>query len=679
MGLRTAGRAREPVSSAAVAREPRGLARFLVAPTIRDHVNRRQNLLPALELAAIGLAALVVSWPWIKFVVAFGMNAGDMGDGADSMLYGYMLKVECLKLTGVDTSGFFDGGFFFPKHQSSLLYTEPTWATSVVVLPLWLWLEDPFKVIGLAAPLFLCAGWITTYWFLRKLDCSRVGAFFGTASLGLSAAWFGVMPRPFFWPFWLVPLAGGLLIDVVRRSGWIRAAVLGTVVAWLAWSSAHLTVMGGTFLAALFAWLATTHGITRDAWRRIALVAVIASIGMATAFIPLMLALRSVGSHRDLTMQAGSVANVDAVIACRWSATAQWLLGDARMSRVEAETIPGLVPLAALVAGAGAATLAILAARSKHDPAVANPAQRWKPRAVGAVAGAAILGIAWLSLGRTIDGVTLDWTAAFTCWASILLLVLASWGRIRRVWREPAVMFLGLGALTLAMTFGPLWSATRPARASPLLPLLRAPGFEGIRAVARWGVMAAFGVGGSAACVLSRFRAGPWRVVPWIAVAALLFDCVTAEHFRLAAPPIRSQAIEARLVDLFLKQVPGEGAVVELPLRLDRPAIAMRRVYSRFFHGRPTVNGWAGVHPDFVDVYMRAAEVSLIRDGRLDPASISAVRHLGARFWVIHLDEMDTVARDGWPESLGDLRRVATSPDGKTLVYEDPSPRVDVP
>jgi hypothetical protein len=125
-------------------------------------------------------------------------------------------------------------------------------------------------------------------------------------------------------------------------------------------------------------------------------------------------------------------------------------------------------------------------------------------------------------------------------------------------------------------------------------------------------------------------------------------------------------------VDVVLKGIPEEGAVLELgPYPLDYALIGPD-IYSILYHKRPLVGGYATVTPKAMNRYL------FNPDEGFTPRRISELRKFGARYWVIHLDQ--------WPEDdpfyprgeLDGLKRIAVLDGGKTLVYEDPHPKVTI-
>ena len=113
-------------------------------------------------------------------------------------------------------------------------------------------------------------------------------------------------------------------------------------------------------------------------------------------------------------------------------------------------------------------------------------------------------------------------------------------------------------------------------------------GFQAVRAPARFGVLAAFGLAGLAALRLDAMAVRRPRLA-WVLVVAMAAEMANAPMAFVAAPRLQSN------VGGWLRQAPGPGAVLYLPLGLDSdntPAMV-----ESLEHGRPIVNGYSGQRP----------------------------------------------------------------------------------
>ena len=186
----------------------------------------------------------------------------------------------------------------------------------------------------------------------------------------------------------------------------------------------------------------------------------------------------------------------------------------------------------------------------------------------------------------------------------LVLLALAAFG-VFRGWRTdawPAVATsLALAITGIVLSLGPAGASLIYEAAADLIF-----GFHAIRAPARFAVVAMLGLCVAAAMGVARAR---WSgtVVAVIALA-MMVEYANAPLTRLvAAPEIRTPA------DEWLRQQPGRGAVLYLPLSIDKEnSVSMVRSLQ---HRRPILNGYSGQRPAFF---------TSVVDAFADPASIDA-------------------------------------------------------
>jgi hypothetical protein len=181
-------------------------------------------------------------------------------------------------------------------------------------------------------------------------------------------------------------------------------------------------------------------------------------------------------------------------------------------------------------------------------------------------------------------------------------------------------------------------------------------GFAAIRAPARFGVLVVFALATLAAVGWREFgdRANggaSWssdpRLVALIALAAI--ECLALPLPLTPAPPAETP------IGQWLKNEPGRGAVVHLPLRFDiesTPAMV-----QSLEHRRPIVNGYSGQRPSFY-----SALVDTVKSFPSD-ASLLALNELGIRFIVTPAPVTAPKPNEPWP-----LVERARLPDG--VIYE---------
>ena len=199
----------------------------------------------------------------------------------------------------------------------------------------------------------------------------------------------------------------------------------------------------------------------------------------------------------------------------------------------------------------------------------------------------------------------------------IVLLAVAVFGAVRG-WRTdawPAVTTaIALAVTGVVLSLGPEGVPALYEWVSDLVF-----GFHAIRAPARFAVIAMLGLCLLAAIGVARSR---WRTP----VAAVIAVLMMAEYANAPIARLPSAPAAGSGADRWLRDQPGAGAVLYLPLSLDKDnSIFMVRSLS---HRRPIVNGYSGQRPAFF---------TSIADAFADPVSIDAratLKELDVRYVV---------------------------------------------
>jgi hypothetical protein len=187
-----------------------------------------------------------------------------------------------------------------------------------------------------------------------------------------------------------------------------------------------------------------------------------------------------------------------------------------------------------------------------------------------------------------------------------------------------------------------------------------APGFNGLRVVARIHVLTMFSLASLAAIGMARVLLSSRRWVRGSTAVILPFVALVEVYSAPipALPSLRKDALPAAYQ--WLAEQPERHVILELPIPPKRPSsVEVVRVYWSLFHGRPMVNGYSGFIPPL--------HRELARRWNHFPAGLTLAdaRQLGVRQLVLHTDEIESAALVKTRASLAALDSEAK------LVYRD--------
>jgi hypothetical protein len=173
-------------------------------------------------------------------------------------------------------------------------------------------------------------------------------------------------------------------------------------------------------------------------------------------------------------------------------------------------------------------------------------------------------------------------------WGVLLLAALAM-GSLRTRGRRPHVWgWLAVVGTGLVLSFGPEGVGAVYAWCHRWLF-----GFHAVRAPARFGVLVAFGTAALAAYGVS-WALSRTGLIRALAVAGVVL--VAGESLAWRVPAVAAPRLDTP-VAVWLRDAPGPGAVVYLPMPPDRAATPA--MLETLVHGRPLVNGYSGQRPSF--------------------------------------------------------------------------------
>ncbi len=132
------------------------------------------------------------------------------------------------------------------------------------------------------------------------------------------------------------------------------------------------------------------------------------------------------------------------------------------------------------------------------------------------------------------------------------------------------------------------------------------PGFDGLRAAARFAMIVALGLATLAGCAAAHLASTRWRSTVWIAAALIVLEAcsvplpinyTSAEYQQagLAALPETLDTEASRVLYRGVARLPDRAAIVELPL--GEPAFDIRYMFYSTRHWKRLVNGYSGGQP----------------------------------------------------------------------------------
>jgi hypothetical protein len=245
-------------------------------------------------------------------------------------------------------------------------------------------------------------------------------------------------------------------------------------------------------------------------------------------------------------------------------------------------------------------------------------------------------------IGRTEeDGLLPGWGAL-----ALAGLSAAAWHRSRRqplLWTWTAVAAAGV-----VFALGP--EGLRSVYASAHRWVF---GFQAVRAPARFGVLLAFGVAGSAGFAVTWWRRDARRFAGPLVLG--LTSLVVIESVAWRVPYVPAPVLETP-VSVWLRDTAGPGPVAFLPQPEDREATPL--MLGTLVHGRPIVNGYSGQRPAFAGAVAGALATFPSAD------AIWTLHDLGVRFVVASDEGLERA----WPLT----RRAGLAGEGgrASVIYE---------
>ena len=557
--------------------------------------------------ATLLYAAVALVWTW---PLALGLTRDLPADYGDPLLNCWILSWD---VTHVGR-GLWNANIFYP-HPLALGYSEHLLAEAAQIAPVYALTGNPILCYNLLfLSTFVVAG-VGMYLLARELTGSRSGA--AVAGLAFAFAPYRVASLPHLqvlssaWmPLTLFGFRRYFATDRVR-------ALAGAGAAWTLQnlSCGYYLLFFSPAVLLYLTWEVLVR--RRTIGRR--QVAAVAATCLATALVtaPFLFGYAELRRHGFGPRLLPDVEKFSADVYA-------YLTGDPKLD-VWGSVLRGFSkPEGALFPGVTVAILAALGARL--------------PRALAPLAVVAIplFGIHVPLIKMTSVSRTLGW---MTVASGVILTASRSERQRLRAWTAtPAAVLVIIAVSAAVLSFGPDVHARgrRIAEAAPYALLYEfVPGFDGVRAPARFAMIVILGLGALTAFSIRRPAAaaiaGTLIVLESLAIPMPLNQNDTNYSQRHLRPlPNRVSLDDSRDLYDFVARLPSPAAIVELPL--GEPAFDVRYMFYSIRHWKPLVNGYSGGAPDDYGQLDQSLQDALVRSD----AAWDRLRATGATHVIVH-------------------------------------------
>ena len=653
----------------------------------------KSGALGVFEFLVVSFLALLL----LSQILAYLIPAASSNPGwLDRWYMCYVLENQVTRILGLNPGGLWDGGIYYPFQAVSILFDEPSWGVSLLVAPIWPMTKNIFAIFLLGGIPALYFSWICTYYFVKSLGGEKMWAFCAAGTFCLSGISLILIMQQFcFWSFFLIPLLGILTVKIFTTPR-IRWGVLwGALFGLLAWSSAHLFVMGGLFLGALILRSLLVSGPLKKAVLVWFVALLISGMIAGAALGPMYLVHEKFTFFRDYRgayLYASNWANLfyrswPPALSNPFALTPLW---DYLKANAKGETTIGV----SLVLFCSA--LGFCFARMWESFATERTNRFSSLYLAATIAGASLLAFLNTHVLLTKFAVkyshllmpspTVAKEITYGGYAVAGAILYAFGRRILSALKRLDVFLFLLALFFGFLTFGPYYDlGSNRVIPSPIAFLIYAiPGISGIQATARWGLLLSFSLSVSAAIFLSQWRMSRRiKIFPAMLMFIAFLELAPGRGVGYPISQLKDVSFyqwTPRETDVFLKGLPGSGAVLELssyPIEREQQVTSPNSLgyalFSRLYHKKPLVTGYSSYAPHVIYRYLFGPA-----DKTLSGKTISILRKFGARYWVFHIESWSPEAVRSLTAATGELKKIAELDQGKTLVYEDPEPKVSV-
>ena len=565
--------------------------------------------------------AIALTWPLVT-----GLTHDVPGDFGDPLYTSWVLAWDATHLG----RGWWSANIFAP-HPLSLAYSEHFLPQALQALPIYAATKNPILCYNLLFLSTFALSGLGMFLLGRELTGSPAAGL--VAGLAFAFAPYRIASIPHLqvlssaWmPFALFGLRRHFATGRLRP-------LAGAAAAWLVQnlSCGYYLLFFSPIVILYIAWELTRARLWTDKRALLRIGVAVAVVLAATApFLLPYLELRQLGfSPRSLTETQRFSADVYAYFTADpnlrlWGPVAQaW-------PKSEGLLFPGL-------------TIAVLAVFGVARGGFVDVARRVQPRDRGAervalqLAGAALAGVVIaLLLGWSIrlPGIKItSFSRALIVFAAAGAVALAASRHLRDATRRwlalPVGIFSAITIFAIVMSFGPdIHAKGRVVATTNLYAAFYTfvPGFDGVRAPARYGMIVALGLAALAALGVAAIDRRHHARASVIAGALIVLEAITmplpinqySSDYRQTglAPLPASVAMGSAAPEVYryVAQLPSSAVLMELPL--GEPAFDVRYMFYSTLHWKPLVNGYSGGAPPQYEMLTEALKDLAARPDR---------------------------------------------------------------
>ena len=539
---------------------------------------------------------MLATWP-----LARGVARDVPSDFGDPLLHIWLQAWNSTHLG----RGWWNANIFYP-HPLALAYSDHLLPLALETLPIYVITRNPILCYNLVyLSTFVLSG-LGMFLFVRELTGSRAAAFVAGLAYAFTPYRMGSLPHVQVLSSQWVPFA----LYGLRRyftTGRVRA-LAGGASAWIVenLTNGYYLYFFSPVIILYLVWEIATRRRLRDA-RALSQLAFV-MIVVAAVTIPFLLPYRELRQQGFEPRPIGEVSKFAADVYAYATADPNlWVWGGTMRAyeKPEGALFPGLT--IALLAAMGT----IRSWRAVRAPGRDTPGATLL--AIGLTAAGAVT--VSLLLGRRLvlpgfHATSVSRSLAVVCVLGAALLVVSSRARQTLVrWAAtPAGLFAPITILAAVLSFGPTIAARgRVVASGTLYAVLYSwvPGFDALRVPARFAMVVAFALAVLAGIGVATIRSTNARrrvalIASFVIVAETLAVPIPLNtndvHYKVVGlGPLSDSLFPAPAVYGFIARLPGDAAVLELPL--GEPAFDVRYMFYSIGHWKPLVNGYSGGAP----------------------------------------------------------------------------------